>query len=156
MVPSPSNDPAAPAPLLDAVLPIWRHHVEQARRQSEDSTAHLLTAFGAISSRLDAAVAALDVATAPALREACAAMQADIEQALVHFQAQDRFSQVLGCVAEDMDRLGAWLAQGGDPQADLAGPWLARLDASYTMEEQRSASHGGASISKAPAAIDFF
>jgi methyl-accepting chemotaxis protein len=73
----------------------------------------------------------------------------------MNFQTQDRLSQMLGCVMDDMNRLNDWLQQGGDLSASQAGEWLARLDASYTMEEQRSEHHGNTSI-KREAAVEFF
>ncbi len=89
------------------------------------------------------------------LQEAGEAVQQEVEQVLMNFQSQDRLSQILGCVMEDMNRLTEWLQQGGDLSASQAGEWLARLDASYTMEEQRSEHHGNTSI-KREAAVEFF
>jgi methyl-accepting chemotaxis protein len=89
------------------------------------------------------------------LQEAGAAVHAEFERVLMNFQAQDRLSQMLNCVTEDIDRLSQWLQQGGDLSAAQAGDWLARLDASYTMEEQRAEQHGHTSIQR-EAAIEFF
>lgn len=89
------------------------------------------------------------------LQEAGSAVHEEFERVLMNFQTQDRLSQMLCCVMDDMTRLTEWLEQGGDLSASQAGEWLARLDASYTMEEQRSDHHGNASIQR-ETAIEFF
>lgn len=89
------------------------------------------------------------------LQEAGAAVHNEFEQVLMNFQTQDRLSQMLTCVTDDINRLAEWVQQGGDLSASQAGEWLARLDASYTMEEQRAEHHGNTSIQR-EAAIEFF
>lgn len=89
------------------------------------------------------------------LQEAGAAVSAEFERVLMSFQTQDRLSQMLTCVTDDINRLTQWLEQGGDLSAAQAGEWLARLDESYTMEEQRSEHHGNTSIQR-ETAVEFF
>lgn len=89
------------------------------------------------------------------LQEAGAAVSAEFERVLMGFQTQDRLSQMLTCVTDDINRLTQWLEQGGDLSAAQAGEWLARLDESYTMEEQRSEHHGNTSIQR-ETAVEFF
>lgn len=89
------------------------------------------------------------------LQEAGAAVSAEFERVLMGFQTQDRLSQMLTCVTDDISRLTQWLEQGGDLSAAQAGEWLARLDESYTMEEQRSEHHGNTSIQR-ETAVEFF
>jgi len=89
------------------------------------------------------------------LQEAGVAVQEEFERVLMNFQTQDRLSQMLCCVMDDINRLNEWLQQGGDLSAAQAGEWLARLDASYTMEEQRSEHHGNTSIQR-ETAVEFF
>ncbi len=89
------------------------------------------------------------------LQEAGAAVSAEFERVLMGFQTQDRLSQMLNCVTDDINRLTEWLEQGGDLSAAQAGEWLARLDESYTMEEQRSEHHGNTSIQR-ETAVEFF
>lgn len=89
------------------------------------------------------------------LQDAGAAVHEEFERVLMNFQTQDRLSQMLCCVMDDINRLNDWLQQGGDLSAAQAGEWLARLDASYTMEEQRSEHHGNASIQR-ETAVEFF
>jgi len=89
------------------------------------------------------------------LQETGVAVREEYERVLMNFQTQDRLTQMLNCVTEDINRLTQWLQQGGDLSASQAGEWLARLDASYTMEEQRSEHHGNTSIQR-ETAIEFF
>jgi len=89
------------------------------------------------------------------LQEAGVAVHEEVERVMMGFQTQDRLSQMLNCVTDDINRLTEWLQQGGDLSASQAGEWLARLDASYTMEEQRSEHHGNTSIQR-ETAIEFF
>lgn len=89
------------------------------------------------------------------LQEAGTAVHEEFERVLMSFQTQDRLSQMLCCVMDDINRLNEWLQQGGDLSAAQAGEWLARLDASYTMEEQRSEHHGNTSIQR-ETAVEFF
>ncbi|MCP5267351.1 MAG: hypothetical protein H6934_14635 [Burkholderiaceae bacterium] len=89
------------------------------------------------------------------LREAGLAVKSEIEQAMVGFQAQDRMSQMLGAVTADIDRLSDWLTQG-NPQGDAqVAEWLERLEATYTMEEQRSQHFGHDAIEK-QSGVEFF
>lgn len=64
------------------------------------------------------------------------AIRQEVEQLMLAMQFQDRVGQIMQCVNDDMDRLAQAIAQLG--QEDLPGvqAWLARLSASYTMEEQ--------------------
>jgi methyl-accepting chemotaxis protein len=45
--------------------------------------------------------------------------------------------------------------EGKDLSSAQAGEWLARLDASYTMEEQRSEHHGNTTIQR-ETTVEFF
>jgi methyl-accepting chemotaxis protein len=89
------------------------------------------------------------------LRETGAAVRDEVERVLMGFQTQDRLSQILSSITEDMTRLNEWVLQGGDLSASQAGEWLARLEGSYTMEEQRTHHHGNAAIAR-ETAIEFF
>lgn len=74
-----------------------------------------------------------------------------IQQVLIDLQFQDRTSQILASVRDDIDRLLAALASGedlGDPE-----PWLRRLEASYTTDEQSHATVGG---QPATSSVTFF
>lgn len=89
------------------------------------------------------------------LREAGSEVRAEVERVLMGFQAQDRFNQMLGNICEDMERLQHWLLQQGDLSANQAAVWLERLEASYTMEAQRTQHHGQRQIER-EAQVEFF
>lgn len=89
------------------------------------------------------------------LQEAGEAVHQEVERVMVNFQSHDRLSQMLCCVMDDMRRMCEWVQQGGDLDATQAGEWLARLDASYTMEEQRAEHFGNTSIQR-ETAVEFF
>lgn len=89
------------------------------------------------------------------LREAGSEVRAEVERVLMGFQAQDRFNQMLGSICEDMERLKQWLEQQGDLSANQAAVWLERLEASYTMEAQRTQHHGQRQIER-EAQVEFF
>lgn len=89
------------------------------------------------------------------LREAGRHAQSDIENILMALQSQDRLNQMLQSVTTDMDRLERWLKGEHDEAARSPSEWLARLESSYTMEDQRSVHHGTAQIER-QAAVEFF
>jgi methyl-accepting chemotaxis protein len=81
-------------------------------------------------------------------------VQQGLSQALVHFQFQDRVSQILRTVIQDMERLSEWVEH--NPSALEAETWLADLERTYTTEEQ-VAIHKGTDV-QAPGSseITFF
>jgi methyl-accepting chemotaxis protein len=89
------------------------------------------------------------------LREASSKVRDDLDQVLMGFQSGDRVSQMMAILANDMARLADWNA--GPAQAKMADAteWLAALDKSYTMEEQRTQHHGNVRI-ETGASVDFF
>jgi methyl-accepting chemotaxis protein len=89
------------------------------------------------------------------LKQASASVRSEVERVLMGFQSQDRLSQMLAGITTDMQRLSDWLVDDGDLGAAQAADWLARLEASYTMDEQRNQHHGNASIQRSTG-VDFF
>ncbi|MDZ7813182.1 MAG: methyl-accepting chemotaxis protein [Ideonella sp.] len=89
------------------------------------------------------------------LREAGTQVQAEMERILVSLQSQDRMSQMLVSVTDDMTRLHDWLEGGEDEAANSIPRWLDRLEASYTMEDLRSSHHETAQVNKSPS-VEFF
>ncbi len=89
------------------------------------------------------------------LRDASRQVQADLERIYVSLQSQDRLTQMLNSVTEDMARYTAW--QQGEPDETAASPtaWLERLESSYTMEEMRSSHHNTVAVERT-AAVEFF
>ena len=82
-------------------------------------------------------------------------LAAQLEETFMHFQFGDRMSQMLSIVANDMDNLAAWVAEHPQASHADAADWLAALEASYTMEEQRSSHHGNVHIDQG-AGVEFF
>jgi len=83
--------------------------------------------------------------------EGAQVIRRNIESLMVSLQFQDRISQVIGTVDQDMDRLLSAL----DQPAPLPPPpqWLADLQSQYTMRDQRqSHHHGAAGSASSPAA----
>jgi methyl-accepting chemotaxis protein len=89
------------------------------------------------------------------LRETSQRVRDDLDGVFVSFQFQDRLNQMLGSVQDDMDRFEEWLRQTRAANQADAQRWLERLEASYTMEEQRSFHHGTTEIRKS-AGVEFF
>lgn len=89
------------------------------------------------------------------LHDAGHQVQNEVEQILVNLQAQDRLSQMLVSVTDDMQRLQHWLEGGEDEAAVSANRWLDRLEATYTMEEMRSSHHDTAKVEKS-SEVEFF
>jgi len=86
-------------------------------------------------------------------------IRSNIESLIVSLQFQDRVSQVIGVVDNDMARLRDTI--DSDAALPSAHQWLADLQAHYTMKEQRrghgsTASASAAESSAAPAAAVFF
>lgn len=82
-------------------------------------------------------------------------MNADIEQIFMGFQFQDRLSQMLDAIGQDMQRFAQWVAEHEDASPADAARWLEDLERSYTMEEQRNHHHGTVEIQRS-AGVDFF
>jgi methyl-accepting chemotaxis protein len=107
------------------------------------------------------ALAALLGAVGGSLHGAAEAEQAgstlreQLEAAFVHFQFGDRISQMLNIVANDMTNFTAWVAANPRATQTDAAEWLAALEASYTMDEQRSSHHGNVVVEHS-SGVDFF
>jgi methyl-accepting chemotaxis protein len=93
--------------------------------------------------------------TSGAVRDASQALRGQLDEAFVHFQFGDRVSQMLAILGNDMNNLAQWIAQNPHPPATEAAQWLARLEASYTMEEQRSEHHGNVHVDRG-SEVEFF
>jgi len=77
------------------------------------------------------------------MRATGAEITSDITAMLVSFQFQDRVSQVLGSVVNDLSRLEDLIQSGNSNPRDLpaVSEWTDALKSTYTMEEQHQA-HG--------------
>lgn len=91
------------------------------------------------------------------------AIGAEVDEVLVALQFQDRVSQVLGHVTDDMDKLSSWVAEADPAAAGGQGPaaidtsrWLDELSRSYTVPEQHVIHKGGKPGAAAGTEITFF
>jgi len=89
------------------------------------------------------------------LQDAGQLVQREVEQILVNLQSQDRQSQMLVSVTDDMARMQHWLEGGDDDAATSAQRWLERLDATYTMEDMRASHHATVKVEQATE-VEFF
>lgn len=86
------------------------------------------------------------------------AIRSSIESLVVGLQFQDRVSQMIGAIEQDMARLGAAVDAGEVPASQ--SDWLQRLEQAYTMRDQRQ-HHGrgthaaGRTAAAAPQAVFF-
>jgi methyl-accepting chemotaxis protein len=89
------------------------------------------------------------------VKAAAETLSQQLEETFVHFQFGDRLSQMLDIVAKDMQSFARWVAANPYATQTDAAEWLANLEASYTMEEQRSQHHGNVHIDRG-SEIEFF
>lgn len=94
--------------------------------------------------------------SAEVLRVESQLIGSEINDVLVSLQFQDRVSQVLMHVRNDLEKLESHLKEGRGQRIDV-GAWLAELSQTYTMPEQHAV-HGGNSKQAASqsAEITFF
>jgi methyl-accepting chemotaxis protein len=89
------------------------------------------------------------------MKAANAALRNQVDEIFVHFQFGDRLSQMLSIVGSDMDNFARWVQANPYASQSDAAEWLANLESSYTMEEQRSQHHGNVHIDRG-SEIEFF
>ncbi len=90
-----------------------------------------------------------------AVKESSRALQTQLEETFVHFQFGDRLSQMMDIVGNDMQNFARWVAANPYATQTDAAEWLANLETSYTMEEQRSQHHGNVHIDRG-SEVEFF
>jgi len=112
---------AALVTLTSKVLPVWIRQMATSRTQSEEAVAEMLSAFSEMG---------------PALRAAAPEL---IERMYVGFQYQDRISQMMTLLLDDMQRMLAILDDSNPRSSDSLNhaSWLERLESQYAMAEQR-------------------
>jgi methyl-accepting chemotaxis protein len=81
-------------------------------------------------------------------------VQHGISEAIVHFQFQDRVSQILQTVVVDMEKLSARLKQ--HPSGLELNQWLDELERTYTTQEQFALHKGADAHAPASTEITFF
>jgi methyl-accepting chemotaxis protein len=95
------------------------------------------------------------LSTSGDVREASAALRQHLDDAFVNFQFGDRVSQMLSIITNDMNNMVDWMAHHPEATIDDATEWLKRLEASYTMDEQRSEHHGNVHVDRG-SEVEFF
>jgi methyl-accepting chemotaxis protein len=89
------------------------------------------------------------------VQEASVTLREQLEAVFVLFQFGDRVSQMISIVANDMSNFARWVAQHPRATQSDAAEWLTALEASYTMDEQRSSHHGNVHVDKSTG-VEFF
>ncbi len=143
--------------LVDAMRQQMREIGQQADQQHTDEEDLVMQAEESARDVVTALLASLVESSRSSrqLREASRQVHKDIERVLMDLQGQDRLSQMVGCVIDDMTRLVECLSGRDDPAAKDARHWLERLESSYTMEEQRNTHHETVTVDRQPA-VEFF
>jgi methyl-accepting chemotaxis protein len=95
------------------------------------------------------------LSTSGSVRDASLALRNHLDEAFVHFQFGDRISQMLAIIGNDMNNFVEWTGKHPNATLDDANEWLKRLEASYTMEEQRSEHHGNVHVDRG-SEVEFF
>ena len=93
-------------------------------------------------------------ASAAKLESVNARIQGEISETLVHLQFQDRVSQILKSVIQDMEKLSALMRERSS-DIDVAR-WLDELEQTYTTREQRAIHHGQDEAAGDDAEVTFF
>ncbi|MFA7267917.1 MAG: methyl-accepting chemotaxis protein [Sterolibacterium sp.] len=121
----------------------------QYARQDEEMVTNSEKVIEQVVGRVHTAVQGL-VDSSDVLRRENQATSEDIAEVLVAFQFQDRVSQVLSHVCNDMGKLKERIAEqqrqrdeGGRPGAIDATAWLDELSHTYTVPEQHVVHAGG-------------
>jgi methyl-accepting chemotaxis protein len=115
--------------------------------KSESSIAQVLEQFRHSSENI--------LQSAHILEQESAAVQSSVEEVLVNLQFQDRVSQILGHVIDDMEKLVGAIAdqearlRHGEPVIAIdTGEWLRSLQKTYTTLEQVDVHRGSGSQAK--------
>jgi methyl-accepting chemotaxis protein len=97
------------------------------------------------------------------MAEGSLSVRGKVESVLVHLQFQDRMSQILGAVFNDIERLLSRLREqekrierGEPPELFDSRAWVEELERSYTTLEQHDARHPAAKGQVAESEITFF
>ncbi|MBC7604149.1 MAG: hypothetical protein H7255_16010 [Ramlibacter sp.] len=92
-------------------------------------------------------------ADAETMREQGGAIREEVERLMLNLQFQDRVSQIMGVVEQDMSLLHE--ATAANDELPPTAQWLDALQGRYTMDAQR-ADHAGGSAQAASGSVDFF
>ncbi len=115
----------------------------------------------ALNLRAREAVGRLQAALGGALQDAaevqasCKGLRLTVDGLVGQLQLDDRLTQMLQLVGHDMSEFARWVHSHPYASQSDAADWLAKLEASYTMEVQRARHHGNVHIERA-AKVDLF
>jgi len=131
-------------------------HDQEAVRTSEQSIENVLASFNNLASQL--------AQSSEVLRAESTGIHAEIADALVALQFQDRVSQILVHVRANLDELYQEIERyqqardgHGRVQPMNAADWLVAMEKTYTTNEQRSIHQGGKADARAETTeITFF
>jgi methyl-accepting chemotaxis protein len=135
--------------------------LQKARRQGEasDTSAEELRMEIDLRAReaLNALLASMGSAlqNSGELKQVSGTLAEQIDNTFVHFQFGDRVSQMLSIISNDMLNFARWVNDHPRATQSDAAEWLAALEASYTMEEQRSHHHGNVHVQH-NSGVEFF
>nr|WP_313740610.1 methyl-accepting chemotaxis protein [Pseudomonas sp.] len=120
--------------------------------ESEQTIQVVLARFQSITGRL--------ADSADLLKQESHGIRDEMTEVLVNLQFQDRVSQILSHVRDNMHALHEHLVQANQaPDQPLgidARQWLARMETTYATEEQRRLHHGEAAVQPNSQDITFF
>nr|WP_314492084.1 methyl-accepting chemotaxis protein [uncultured Pseudomonas sp.] len=120
--------------------------------ESEHTIQVVLARFQSITGRL--------ADSADLLKQESHGIRDEMTEVLVNLQFQDRVSQILSHVRDNMHALHGHLVQANQapdqPLAIDARQWLARMETTYATEEQRRLHHGEAAVQPNSQDITFF
>nr|WP_150782619.1 methyl-accepting chemotaxis protein [Pseudomonas fluorescens] len=119
---------------------------------SEASIQHVLDRFHSITQQLSGST--------ELLQQESLGIRAEISEVLIGLQFQDRVSQILSHVRDNMEALHQHLQHGRRNPDELvqidAQAWLASMELTYATDEQRQIHHGHSSSSAKEQEITFF
>jgi len=103
------------------------------------------------------------VDTSSSLQQQSESVASEIAGVLVALQFQDRVSQMLNLVNNDLCKLRGHITErqqitqaGGSPDLIIAQTWLDQLASTYTMPEQHAIHHGKPLVSSSSSDVTFF
>ena len=120
--------------------------------ESENSIQKVLERFQNITGRL--------AESADLLKQESYGIRDEMTEVLVSLQFQDRVSQILSHVRDNMQALHDHLLQASQAPGQAVGvdarQWLARMEATYATDEQRRLHHGAVAAQQNSQDITFF
>ncbi|WP_449121765.1 methyl-accepting chemotaxis protein [Pseudomonas viridiflava] len=120
--------------------------------ESEQSIQHVLQRFQSITGRL--------AESADLLKQESYGIRDEMTEVLVSLQFQDRVSQILTHVRDNIDSLHTHLQQSSQSPDEAvainAREWLARMESTYATDEQRRTHRGESAVQQNSQEITFF